>query len=91
MVDSNCNPETVDHVIPSNDDAIRAIRLITSKMAEAALEGINMNKEQSVDSEVDADSYTYTPASPDLHDASEEQLLGPSTLANIADDGKASE
>ena len=39
MVDSNCNPELIDIVIPSNDDAIRGIRLIVSKIAEAAIEG----------------------------------------------------
>jgi small subunit ribosomal protein S2 len=45
MVDTNCNPDRIDHVIPSNDDAIRAIRLLTSKMAEAALEGLALRKE----------------------------------------------
>lgn len=38
MVDTNCDPDEVDYVIPSNDDAIRAIKLITSGMAEAVLE-----------------------------------------------------
>jgi len=39
MVDTNCDPEGIDFVIPSNDDAIRAIKLITAKIAEAAIEG----------------------------------------------------
>jgi len=39
VVDTNCDPNVVDYVIPGNDDAIRAIRLITSKMADAVLEG----------------------------------------------------
>ncbi|MDX9787740.1 MAG: 30S ribosomal protein S2 [Desulfobacterales bacterium] len=39
IVDTNCDPEEVDYVIPGNDDAIRSIRLITSKMAEACNEG----------------------------------------------------
>jgi small subunit ribosomal protein S2 len=39
IVDTNCDPDEVDYVIPGNDDAIRAIRLITSKMADAVLEG----------------------------------------------------
>ncbi len=39
IVDSNCDPDEITHVIPGNDDAIRAIRLITSKMADACLEG----------------------------------------------------
>jgi small subunit ribosomal protein S2 len=39
MVDTNCDPDSVDYVIPANDDAIRAIKLITSKVADAVLEG----------------------------------------------------
>ena len=39
IVDTNCDPEEVDYVIPGNDDAIRAVKLITAKMADAILEG----------------------------------------------------
>jgi len=39
IVDTNCDPDEIDYVIPGNDDAIRAIKLITSKMAEAVIEG----------------------------------------------------
>src|SRR5580658_7339200 len=39
IVDTNCDPEEVDHIIPGNDDALRAIRLFTSKIADACLEG----------------------------------------------------
>ena len=39
IVDSNCNPDEIDYVIPGNDDAIRAIRLIAAAMASAAIEG----------------------------------------------------
>lgn len=39
MVDTNCDPDPIDYVIPSNDDAIRAIALITAKIADAYLEG----------------------------------------------------
>ncbi|GAB4072554.1 30S ribosomal protein S2 [Barrientosiimonas marina] len=38
MVDTNCDPDEIDYVIPANDDAIRAIKLLTSKMADAILE-----------------------------------------------------
>lgn len=41
MVDTNCDPELIDYVIPCNDDAIRGIRLMTSKIADAAAEGVN--------------------------------------------------
>ncbi len=39
IVDTNCDPDEIDYVIPGNDDAIRAIKLITSKIADAYLEG----------------------------------------------------
>lgn len=40
MVDTNCNPDEIDYPIPSNDDAIRAIKLVTSRIADAILEGL---------------------------------------------------
>ena len=39
IVDTNCDPDEVDYVIPGNDDAIRAVKLLTAKMADAVLEG----------------------------------------------------
>lgn len=45
VVDTNCNPDLIDHIIPANDDAIRAIRLLTSKIADAVLEGMALRKE----------------------------------------------
>ncbi len=39
IVDTNCDPDEVDYVIPGNDDAIRAVKLIASKVADAVLEG----------------------------------------------------
>ncbi len=46
IVDTNCDPEDIDHVIPGNDDAIRAIRLFTQKVADAVLEGYNIAEER---------------------------------------------
>jgi len=42
VVDTNCDPTVVDYVIPGNDDALRAIRLFTSKIADSAAEGVNL-------------------------------------------------
>jgi small subunit ribosomal protein S2 len=39
IVDTNCDPDEVDYVIPGNDDAIRAVKLLTAKMADAVIEG----------------------------------------------------
>ena len=46
VVDTNCDPDLVDHVIPGNDDAIRAIRLFASKVADAVLEGLHAHGER---------------------------------------------
>ena len=51
VVDTNCNPDLIDHVVPGNDDAIRAIRLMASKMADAALEGLALRKEMAPEEE----------------------------------------
>lgn len=45
IVDTNCDPDEIDYVIPGNDDAIRAVRLITSKIADAVLEGLALQAE----------------------------------------------
>ena len=39
IVDTNCDPDDVDYIIPANDDAIRAVKLIAGKMADAVIEG----------------------------------------------------
>jgi small subunit ribosomal protein S2 len=81
MVDTNCNPDPIDYVIPSNDDAIRAIKLMSSKVAEAALEGFILKEEMMVEEIDDFDSYAYE--FEDLDDAEDERLLGEATLAKI--------
>ena len=46
VVDTNCDPDNIDYIIPGNDDAIRAIRLFASKMAEACIEGNQLRKDK---------------------------------------------
>jgi small subunit ribosomal protein S2 len=46
IVDTNCDPDEIDLIIPGNDDAIRAIRLISSKVADACLEGKQLREAQ---------------------------------------------
>lgn len=48
MVDTNCDPDEIDVVIPSNDDAIRAVKLITAKMADAFIEGNQGNDQAEI-------------------------------------------
>jgi small subunit ribosomal protein S2 len=73
MVDTNSNPDLVDYAIPSNDDAIRAVKLIVSIIADAAEEGVRIREVDMVD--------TGQIARADLAD--NEQFLGPSTLAKL--------
>ena len=65
MVDTNCDPDEVDYVIPSNDDAIRAVRVITAKMADAAIEGQQRREtiraEQDFDYTVEPGEYSFSP------------------------------
>ena len=69
VVDTNCDPDLIDHVIPANDDAIRAIRLLTSKMADAALEGLALRK-------------TQAPQEEEIY-AEDEKYLSPETLDRL--------
>jgi small subunit ribosomal protein S2 len=85
MVDTNCDPDPIDYIIPSNDDAIRAIKLITSKMADAALEGFALREEMVVSEISDFDSYGIDYES--LDDAADERLLGEATLAKLREGG----
>jgi small subunit ribosomal protein S2 len=48
MVDTNCDPDSVDYVIPSNDDAIRAIDLIVGILAQAVIDGRNIMTEGAI-------------------------------------------
>src|SRR5712664_3573069 len=52
VVDTNCDPTQVDYVIPGNDDALRAIRLFTTKIADSAYEGVQMVSEKAFATEV---------------------------------------
>jgi small subunit ribosomal protein S2 len=89
LVDTNCDPRQVDYVIPSNDDAIRAIKLLVGKIADAVIEGKAMYKEE--DKEETATSETpaervATGARPRFEEEPEledEELLGASTLAKL--------
>ncbi len=65
MVDTNCDPDLVDYVIPANDDAIRSVRLVTSRIADAIVEGrteaeSTMASEAGVGENADDSSYEFT-------------------------------
>ena len=62
MVDTNCDPDPIDYIIPANDDAIRANKLIITKIADAVIEGQNMRaslapEEEGLEMEFDEEKY----------------------------------
>ena len=77
MVDTNCDPRNIDYIIPSNDDAIRAIKLVVGKVADAVLEGQAMRKDE--EAEMPEGFMEYQPDT----ELSDEDLLGAATLAKL--------
>ncbi len=83
MVDTNCNPDVIDYVIPANDDAIRAIKLITGKVADAAIEGMAVREQALVDEIAGYEEPEYEEFEGYEEELSDEELLGAATLAKI--------
>jgi len=81
MVDTNCDPRNVDYVIPSNDDAIRAIKLVVGKIADAAVEGRAARKEEEPELPIIQEAMRTGVDETELTD---EELLGAATLAKIS-------
>jgi len=81
LVDTNCDPSNVDYVIPSNDDAIRAIKLLVGKIAEAAIEGKAMRKDVE-EEEIRPEKVVMAGA--EEAELTDEELLGAATLAKIS-------
>ncbi len=71
IVDTNCDPDDVDYIIPANDDAIRAVRLITSRMADAVLEG---RQGESMAEEAEAEAEAEAPAEETVEEAEEAKV-----------------
>jgi small subunit ribosomal protein S2 len=92
LVDTNCNPQEIDYVIPSNDDAIRAIKLLVAKVADAVLEGKASRKDEDSEEEKPMLEMGRTDRSarraPKVVETDEEledkALLGEATLAKMA-------
>jgi small subunit ribosomal protein S2 len=89
LVDTNCDPRGIDYVIPSNDDAIRAIKLLVGKIADAVLEGRAMRKDEEEEVQLAAvsDLRTTTPIRPRFIaevELEDEDLLGEATLAKLS-------
>jgi len=93
LVDTNCDPNNVDYVIPSNDDAIRAIKLLVAKMADAVEEGKALRKDEELEAEA-AESRVAEAATDSIKrpahaidtedELKDDELLGEATLAKLA-------
>jgi small subunit ribosomal protein S2 len=85
LADTNSNPDTIDFVVPANDDAVRAIKLLISTFAEAVIEGQGMRKADDIDQgaqmEEGSEFYNYE----DKGEEADEDFLGASTLAKLRD------
>jgi small subunit ribosomal protein S2 len=82
MVDTNCDPRIIDYVIPSNDDAIRAIKLVVGRIADAIVEGRAMRKD--LEEEEVAAAAEVSMEGIEETELTDEELLGEATLAKIS-------
>ena len=83
LVDTNCDPTNVDFVIPGNDDAIRAIKLLVGRIADACLEGKAMRKDVEEEVPTTAAPSNISRRLDENEELSDEDLLGASTRAKI--------
>lgn len=89
MVDTNCDPKNIDYIIPSNDDAIRAIKLLVGKVADAVMEGKAIRdkeaeEEEMVEQAMPVEVSRFT----DDEELEDEALLGESTLKHLGSSRK---
>ena len=83
MVDTNCNPGMIDYVIPSNDDAIRAIKLIVGRIADAVIEGRLMRKDEEIEEELPESRSVISRKIDEDIELGDDELLGDATRAKI--------
>jgi small subunit ribosomal protein S2 len=94
VVDTNCDPEEVDFPIPGNDDAIRAIRLFTSRVSDNVLEGLNLADERFIgddEAEVEAEPGDAVEATAESGDAVEATAESGDAAEATAESGDAAE
>ena len=85
IADTNCDPDDIDYIIPGNDDAIRAIMLICSKIADACIEGHNLAEEKlraeaELKEKVEADEETEDEAQKEVAPEDEGKEKGPEVI-----------
>lgn len=86
LLDTNCDPDTVDYIIPANDDAMRSIKLLVGTFADAVLDGKAMRKAEDAGEEaVEEIDYAAYDKFVDEEEEGDERYLGASTLAKLRD------
>ena len=80
LVDTNADPDMVDHILPANDDAMRSIRLLIGALADAVIEGHNLRQSAGIEEE---EEEAFVDAFDE--ELADEDLLGESTLAKLRD------
>ena len=81
LIDTDANPDLIDHILPANDDAMRSIRLLIGALADAVLEGHNLRQSAADEDEPDA----FFASDYDEEELDDAALLGESTLAKLRD------
>ncbi len=72
IADTNCDPDLLDYIVPGNDDAIRSVKLLTSIMADAVIEGSTYAAKKDVETEIEEAAATDQPAAAELDEEVEE-------------------
>lgn len=83
LVDTNCDPRSIDYIIPSNDDAIRAIKLLVGHVADAIIEGKSMRKDIEEETPETEIRTSISRRIDDDEELADEDLLGEATRAKI--------
>jgi len=93
LVDTNCNPDNIDHLIPCNDDAIRAIKLMAAKMADAVIEGMEMRKKEEIETKESTSKSKFDERSQVTieEEIDDKDLLGEATLQKLAESKREAE
>jgi small subunit ribosomal protein S2 len=85
LADTNSDPDVIDYIVPANDDAVRAIKLMIATLADAVIEGQMMRKGDSDEGDVTMETASFDTFDKDDEEASDEAYLGASTLAKLRD------
>jgi len=86
LADTNSDPDVIDYIVPANDDAVRAIKLMVATLADAVIEGQMMRKGDSEDgADVTMENANFDAYDKDEEEVSDEAYLGASTLAKLRD------